>query len=527
MAALKPVIIRDTIELINLYKKNPAFRKRFDAAVKINVNATYKYRSVKLYLEVLASVNFPKYREPYQKVRMLIVHDDEGLVGKTLMTVNPKDLSILGLAANKAEKGINTTQYSDKEIEKINQIENSVKAHTQKKAAYQERLNKTEYLTPAQTTTEPEKQPTTAQQPLRQLPSTPEKTSSPLRSTPDLSGNRSWSTRFRSLFNRGVTKEVGVTTVTEGVVAKAGTRFAAGRVVTAGVGKLAAKLGVKTIAKAAIGIAAKLGVSLVTGIATAGVGLAVGVIIIIITTFPGLIKKLFKTIFWIVVGVIAFVVFVFISQRGIKMNSLLPPYSVGFAEPLPSSSPSPTPSGSPTPSITPPGGAVALCPIPGGIIACGPSKPVFTNYSNCNQGHCAGDYGYPSWCSYPGTSYAIDIPGAIGQSVLIPSITDPATKQVHPLDCIYVGPYVAEQIITQFSCKDTVTGSSVWIQFHHLQNNYSVAVGTKKVSGDSGGNIARDPDGYNHVHVQIGLNGGCGSDSSGCVAADQYLQCGR
>lgn len=349
MAALNPRLLRDTSELIYLYKRNPAFRERFDMAVRRNVNVTYKNRPLKLYFEVLASSN-RKYKNDYIKVRRLIRQDPENIIRAVFLKITTKDLENLGSQARQAEANINATAYSNQEVEEINRIEETANSPIQKRQLYTNRFDKQRWLAPANKTSQPEpsasippsehkeSSPPSSNQPVLQHPSTSGKIPPSSKSTPDLSGSRSWSARVRGFFRGGVssaTEKVGVTTVTEGVVTKVGARFAAGRAVTAGVGRLAAKLGVSTAVKAVVGIAAKLGVSLVTGIATAGVGLAVGIIVIIITTFPGLIKELFKIILWGGLGVIILLVFMMISQRGIKMNSLLPPYSVGFAEPLP------------------------------------------------------------------------------------------------------------------------------------------------------------------------------------------------
>lgn len=170
----------------------------------------------------------------------------------------------------------------------------------------------------------------------------------------------------------------------------------------------------------------------------------------------------------------------------------------------------------------------STCPIPGSKMTCGPSKPTLTYYStSCQGGHCAGNYGFPAYCStYPSTVFGVDIAGAVGQEVLMPSITYPGTNEIHQLVCEYVGSMQGTQvwqIITQFKCTDD-TNKSVWIQFHHLQNNYNIPVGIRVSTGNSVGLIAEDPGGP-HVHVQIGIDGTCGNSISGCVAADQYLKC--
>lgn len=399
MATLDPNIIKDTKTLISLYQRNLSFRTAFDRIVKRNINATYQGRPIKLYVEVLSRIS-TRYRLDYKQVRKIVLHDKEGKVGELFKKVRPYDFYLLDSATRAAQQGLNNTSYSAQDIEQINNIEKTTKDRKQKGVAYTKRIDeitKVEKQAAEQSIpgSSPEHkksyQPASPEEkarldaavnkplpqvskdtlvgvdgkPLIKQPSTPGKTSSPSRSTPNLSGNRSWSARIRGFFRGGVsstTEKVGVTTVTEGVVTRFGTRFAAGRAITAGAGKLVARFGVGTAVKAGVGILAKLGVSLVAGIATGGVGLVVGVAVMIITTFPGLVKKLFRIIFWAVVGFSAFVVFMFIFRWGIKMNSLLSPYSVGFAEPLPSTSP--TPSGSITPTPTPTGcssGNYATC----------------------------------------------------------------------------------------------------------------------------------------------------------------------
>lgn len=168
-----------------------------------------------------------------------------------------------------------------------------------------------------------------------------------------------------------------------------------------------------------------------------------------------------------------------------------------------------------------------VCPIPQAKISCGPSKPNTTAYGSCQDGgHCAGSYGSPDWCKYPGTAYAADISGPAGTQVYLPLITDPTTKQTHSLTCSYQGEAGGDfagdvERIQQFDCQDDVDGKRVWIQFHHTVPGSGPKESRIFKSGDPvAGKVRLD-----HVHVQIGINGGCGADSRGCVAADKYLQC--
>lgn len=174
------------------------------------------------------------------------------------------------------------------------------------------------------------------------------------------------------------------------------------------------------------------------------------------------------------------------------------------------------------------------CPIPNGKITCGPSKPVFTNYSPvCTSGHCAGNYGTPQWCNdFPATAYASDVPGKPHEDVYIPAITIPGDLEPHSITCDYYrsssGTYNPNQITTMFSCKDDKNGNKVWIQFSHiLKGSEPKSRGPFKSGDPAAGKVDPDTVGnFPHTHVQIGINGHCtGGDTSGCVGSDKYIQC--
>lgn len=300
MAALKPEIIRDTLELINFYQKNLAFRKRFDLAVKRNINVTYRSRPLKLYFEVLASVNSAKYKKPYHQVRRLIRQDNEGIAGKVLKEITPKDLANLNQVAKKAEKNINATEYPEAEIEKINQIE-QIKSSSEKRETYQKRLEESTYL--ADTQPQPSQTPTSGPPQIVQKIS--KKVLEPAKKTVN--------------------------------------KMAFTKSLVGGAEKTLAKLGLGTAARTAVSFAAKIGLSALTGVATAGVGFVIGVVITAITTFGSELKKLFKYILWITIGLVVFIMAMFVFQRGMKQNSLLPPYEIGMLSRTPTITPTPGP----------------------------------------------------------------------------------------------------------------------------------------------------------------------------------------
>lgn len=495
MAALKPEIIRDTIELINLYKKNPAFRERFDLAVERNVNATFKLRPLKLYFEVLASSS-PKYKDEYAQVSRLVRHDTEGIIKNTLMGVTVKDLQNLYFNADKAEDKVNSTSYPEAEIEKINKIEDTATTPDQKQAEHQKRLDETNYLKPAEkipvmekaeeikTAEATEEKPTPGaspeykksyqpaseeekarleaalNQPRREIPisvlvgpggepirnirpepviSKPEleapEEERPTKGAPSIPKTPSFRTvtRTREFISSPTTFIRNI--FRRGGVERIGARVAAGRAATTAISRTAIKVGASTVAKAGAGIIARLGISTVLstvfGIATGGIGLIIGIavtlITTIVTTFSKQIKDFFKLILWSAAGVLLFMVFMFFSNWGMKMNSLLPPYKIAFAEPAPSISPSPSVSPSPSPSITPtPGANTATCPLQNsGGISCGSYG---SNYSGCPGGHCSNSYnaGLPpaNQCS-PSDSrlpHSIDVAASAGTLVYLPSI---------------------------------------------------------------------------------------------------------
>lgn len=173
----------------------------------------------------------------------------------------------------------------------------------------------------------------------------------------------------------------------------------------------------------------------------------------------------------------------------------------------------------------------AVCPIPGGKVVCGPSKPVNTNYGPaCSSGHCAGNYGNDALCKqFPATAYAADIPGTPNQDVILPELSIPGETQTHSITCDYVGESPGtlnnSQITPMYSCRDDNNGKTVWIQFSHVLAGSSVKGRLR--SGQTIGKVDADTlGGFPHSHVQIGINGGCnGSDPSGCIPADKYLQC--
>ncbi len=372
MAAIDPNIIRDAGKLISLYQTNVRFRTAFDKIVTRNINATYQGRPVKLYVEVLANIN-SGYKQDYNQVRRIALHDSERKVGELFKKVGPHDFFLLDNATRAAEHGINNTIYSPQEIDQINQIETGTKNRKEKRETYAKREANRQQLTETPET------PPTASQTLQPL------------STPSLSEARGWSARIEkarqfisspreyisNFFQKGATstiEKIGVSTVSEGVIktvsTRAGTRLVAGKAAAVSAGKIATKLGVNAALKVGAGLLVKLGFSALTGIATAGVGLLVGVVITLATTFGDQTKKLFKYIMLIVLAI--FMIF-FVSssnQRGIKMNSLLPPYYVAGNVGI----------GTTSPPVIPPGGG--SCPSAADIAANRSTTPENCRYLN-------------------------------------------------------------------------------------------------------------------------------------------------
>jgi len=84
--------------------------------------------------------------EDYKKISRLVRHDTQGIIQKTILRVTTRDFLDLDLHARKAEKDINTTDYPETEINKINGAEESAKNSTEKAKKHKERLDTTTYL---------------------------------------------------------------------------------------------------------------------------------------------------------------------------------------------------------------------------------------------------------------------------------------------------------------------------------------------------------------------------------------------
>lgn len=577
MAALKPEIIKDAHTLVSLYQTNPAFRERFDMAIARNVDVTYKHRPLKLYFEVLASTNKAKFNEPYKQIRRLVRHDPEGIIKKTLLDITQKDLRDLTFHVRQAEKNINSTDYPEKEIEKINKIEETAKNLTEKQENHSKRLEETDYLnipkppeeekrpilipTPIihkrveeKETPEIKKEERKTEQPAEfmnlptaeaEVEKAPEEISRPEEKpleTPLPSEEVAPSEKIPSAAPR-----LRLPTAPPKERLTAGERFIAnpapftrnifskgaisgiaraGSLIAEGSAQTLAKAGVGAAARAGISVVAKLGLSAATGIATGGVGLVVGVLITAVTTFGNQIKSLGKLILQITVALVAAIILMFIWNWGEKMNSLLPPYTVGEAAGLPTATPtvSPTPSVSPTATPTPPTGVVATCPISGGGISCGSNG---TNYYACPGGHCSPSYraANPGLCeTYPATAYGMDIAAGAGSAVSIPTVKDPRDNTVKNIECSFVYQEIGMQgqSINQYNCiiEGNPSGDHFYIQFHHLRP--FVPPGPYR-TGSVAGYVWSGGD---HTHVQVGLNGACqGSAISSCVRPEEYLQC--
>lgn len=311
MPALNPNIIRDTRKLISLYQTSLNFRAAFDRVTAKNINTTYLGRPIKLYVEVLANIS-SGYKADYAQVRKIVLQDTDRKVGELFAKVKPHDFFLLDSAAKSAQQGLNYSSYSAEEIKQINNIETVAKDRKEKREAYAKR----EIATP----------PT---------PQTPQ-----LPPTPSLTTAGNWSAKVGSFFRKGA----------GGTAEKA----VAGKAAAVSAGKIAAKLGINTVVKAGAGFLAKLGISALTGAATAGVGLVVGVALTLATTFGEQIKKLFKYIMLIVIALFLILFVSSSNQRGIKMNAFLPPYALPLGGNV----------GIGTSGVTPPptgGGDIASC----------------------------------------------------------------------------------------------------------------------------------------------------------------------
>lgn len=541
MAVLRPEIFKDAHDLVSLYKNNLAFRERFDMAIERNVNVAFKHRPLKLYFEILASVNKAKFGDAYKEIRGLVRHDREGIIKKTLLEVSQKDLHELTTHAKKSEDNINSTTYPDSEIEKINKAEGSA-TPAEKQKAHEKRLEETTFLGPFKKSIEEEKkvevkekiipgeapehkktyQPIPEEEiPIRHIYIEParqiieeapvEVTEIPVRETGPALPNipvRQPLSFAKSILSKETTAGA----------ARAGTIAA-----EAGA-KTVARLGVGTAVKAGGGMLAKLGASAVAGVGTGGIGFVVGAALTLASTFPDAFKRLMRELAYAVVAVMLLFVFMSMNRQGMNMNAFLPPYKIAEAA-LPTT-PSPTAPLTPTPTPSVPAGVTARCPVSGGTISCG---SVGTNYSACPGGHCSPTYRRqnPGLCeAYPATAYGMDILASAGSPVYIPTVKNPATGTISNVTCSFVYSEVGYQgqTIIQYKCSidgDTASPRNYfYIQFHHLRNQIPPGpYQTGSIAGyvwDSG----------DHTHVQIGLNGVCqGASTSSCVAPESYLQC--
>ncbi|MDD2822593.1 MAG: hypothetical protein PHQ59_00795 [Candidatus Daviesbacteria bacterium] len=572
MAALNQKLIEDTIHLVETYQKSTedsAFRRRFNSAIARDVNATYKNRPLKLYFEVLASINNPKYGESYKNIQRLVKHDDEGIISKALLRVDQNDLKHLYAAA---KDNTNSTKYPDKEIKDINNIEETIKDPNQKREAHKKRLEETSYLavekkTPTSSEIEkPEEKtgpgsspeykksynPATQEEkvrleaafnqtrpevsqnvlvgpsgePIRNIyseeppqeifePTSSEPDSSSLPQIPDFGGISRTTNFAKNIFKGGEAVET--------LGAEAGVRMAAGKAAVAGAEKVIAKAGAGTATRIGAGLLARAGFTAAAGAAATGVGVPVAIIITLVTAFGSQIKKLGKLLLQVTVAITCAFILMFFWNWGEKMNSLLPPYTVGEAAELPTVTPTTTPS--PTgPNPTPAPGVTANCPISGGNISCGSQN---TNYYACPGGHCSLAYRRSTPINetncnrYPATAYGMDILASAGQVVSIPTIRD-TDGTVRNLECSFVYQDASGEAINQFNC--IAVGSTIsppdhyYIQFHHLR---AVIPSGPYRTGSPAGYVLND-----HTHVQIGRNGVCqGTSISSCIVPEETLQC--
>lgn len=437
MAALNPEIIKDTKSLISLYQGNTRFKTAFDRIVANNINAIYKGRPVKLYVEVLANVS-STYKRDYDQVKRISLHDKEGKVGELFKKIKPNDFFLLDAATRAAQQNLNNTSYGDKEVEQINKIEADAKNNKEKREAHQQRLEselsekQEEEKAEPETKTESEKEqagehkaeevetkPATEQEKKQATPIVPGENPEHKKSYNPASQEEK--ARVEAILNQPkeeIPKEVFISPTGKVLIKPAKIQeevpqhilvgpsgepirnirpetepesqqeisevipdirpevqfepsgqpsipsipnisrpsgfkqfissprasvnnffrgsASAGKVVATGAGKAVGKMGIQTAVKAGAGAATKFGASVLAGVATGGVGLIIG----IAASLPDETKKLFKLIFWIVIGLIAFIVVMFVFQRGEKMNSLLPPYDIPTMD---SVGPTPTP----------------------------------------------------------------------------------------------------------------------------------------------------------------------------------------
>jgi hypothetical protein len=578
VAALNPRLIEDTIHLIETYQRSgegSAFRRRFDMAIARDVNATYKNRPLKLYFEILASTNEEKFGDSYKDIRRLVKHDNEGIIKETLLKVSPNDLNNLADHLEQAKENINSTTYPKEEVDDINKIEADSKDRIQKRIAHAKRLDQTEYLavtkkTPKEIEKEEEEaeaetgpgsspeqkksySPATEEEKARLMAAlnTPKKevpknilvgprgeplitipqerliepeeitfepralepTTPSLPQTPDLG------------FARRIIK-TGKVTETAGA-AEAGISFTTGRVAATGAARAGviaaeggaravARLGAGAAARTGAGVLAKLGFSAATGIATGGVGLVIGLAITAVTTFGDQIKKLGKLVLQVTIAIFCVFILMFFGNWGEKMNSLLPPYSIGEAAGLPTATPTGAITPTPTGPITPtPEAAIASCPIPGGTITCGSLSTPRGGCAHCSAAYKSTSF-YRDTCDrdingriienrclcdkYPATSTGLDIAGAGGTPIILPSINN------HIVVWTHLSPEEgnSNQAIQKFTGIDQTTEQSYYLQFHHTKPGS----GRSGQSGQVGANICSTTAcGEEHVHVQIGNSG--------------------
>lgn len=520
MAVLNQSLFQDTDSLIRLYQTMAAFRERFDLAVKRSVNVTYKHRPLKLYFEVLASSNAAKFKEAYQKIRGLVKQDVDGIIKQTLLRVTPKDLHDLSLHAKKAkEENVNTTTYPDKEIEKINKIEESSANPEQKQAAHQKRLEKTTFLAIAKSipelkeTKEIEKEsaqpaseeekviflaPLSSHEETITAPEVKEQQfvsepgpEEPYRSSTPSSPSFGTVSRIRNLFSRGGG-------AAEKIGARAEAEIVTGKAAVAGAEKLIVKAGVGAAVKAgtikASGFLVKLGISAVTGVATGGVGFVVNIAAFAVTSLSGQMKQLGKLLLQITIGLACFILFMFFANWGTKMSAWLPPYEVAEAAP-PGVSPSPSPSISP-----PPGADTVSCPlIPHNTISCG---SLGTNYGSCIGGHCGPNYPTCQDSEKARLIHSIDVPAAAGTTVILPTINRSQTTWAYNGFNTFLDEGNGGGVRLSFTAS--IDGDIWQLYLTHviLPTTSPLVVGNNYQSGGPVATIAKD-----QIHVNISKNG--------------------
>ena len=176
----------------------------------------------------------------------------------------------------------------------------------------------------------------------------------------------------------------------------------------------------------------------------------------------------------------------------------------------------------------------ATCPGKGPLTCGSFANPTAGDWGHCNATYMDGVSGASEWCYTTASGgqssayYGIDITNGLNDPVYIPKIS--VGGELRTVTCIfsdYIDSDGLPQTILILSCADDKNDEPVWMQFHHSDvNNKMVKSGVSYKSGDqvaTTGNYS----GNEHVHFQLGIDGPCGSDTVGCVNADEYVQCNQ